>query len=99
MKFKIRKKQGYTDAIIKDDKTYVIKNPKSKDYQEYLEWIKEGNIAPDYVEPEPVPTDEQTEKRNRREQVAAFREHLISGGDLTKVQIRKFMIAVIDRIM
>lgn len=39
------------------------------------------------------------ERLSRSAQVQAFRSHLVSGGDLTKEQLRKFMIAVIDRLM
>jgi len=63
------------------------------------EWAAGGNDVESYVTPEYIPASEETEKKTRKEQVIAFREHLASGGDLTKVQIRKFMIAVIDRLM
>lgn len=67
--------------------------------ENYRQWIKSGKSDDDYIEPDRVYTADESEKMNRREQVLAFREHLVSGGDLTKVQIRKFMIAVIDRLM
>lgn len=65
----------------------------------YEQWIKDGNTNEDYIEPERVYTPEEIENKTRREQVIAFRDYLIGGGNLTQAQVRKFMIAVIDRMM